>query len=206
MPVNSSESYVVVTIDDVDIENRLAYVFDKTGGTFIASFRSSAAGILYIPAQGEHWTAIRIGYGWSLDKRLDTPTEHSEVVSSMSPGDVRVGTGGTTMLSTDNLLINSDPLGVAAVDAFDTDGIEDGFLLEYAPVSIASVQVYLAGLLVDPRTYSVVDNAVLFTSPPAAGVLVVYYQANPGTLDGVDGINEPYPDSPEAYPEEMFPD
>lgn len=103
---------VVIRIDEVDIPNRAVHGYDKTNVLIVATFRETANGILYVPAQKERWIAERQGQGqWRLVTRLDSADQQAYVESTLGPGDMRIaaeniyftgtvhGVGGGTVTS-----------------------------------------------------------------------------------------------------------
>lgn len=86
----ASGTYIVVTIDEVDLANRLVHALDKTNSTFQCTFREGTPGWFYIPQTSEQWTAILIGKTWHLDKLLDTPDQQTWAAANLQPGDVRI--------------------------------------------------------------------------------------------------------------------
>ena len=100
--------YIVVMIDDVDLANRIVHAYDKTQVRYQISFRETPSGILLIPKQGDQWLAIRRGWIWYLQSKLDTADEHQDAVNTMLPGDMRIK--GETIRIDGDVVINGQPI------------------------------------------------------------------------------------------------
>lgn len=171
------QELIVVKIDQVDLANRQAHVTDKTDSPFIVSFRSTPGGIFHVPAQGEKWTAKRLGATWHLDQRLDSLDEHTWAVANMGAGDTRISSAGTLHLRTDVVEINDRSFGATVTDYFYSASL--GFTsvtLGGTPVSAETVQVFLNGVLVPLRIWTLSGRTLTFSTTMGAGDLTIYYQ------------------------------
>ena len=178
MAINKvTQEYIVVQIEQVDLDNRQVHVRDKTNAPFMASFRQHPAGILHVPAPGEKWTAKRLGNIWYLDQRLDTLTEHLWMAANMAAGDTKIY-GDTLWLEVESIKVNDRNLGPTVRDFFYEASV--GFTsvtLSAVPVSVESIQVYLNGVLAEPNIWTFSGRTLTFIPDMAAGHLVVYYQS-----------------------------
>ena len=173
-----SYSYIAGTIDDVDVENRLVWVFDKTKNRIQCTMRESAAGILRIPKQGEQWTLSRQSNfsPWILEKKLDSTTEHEAVIENMTPGDLRVSGSDTSsnVYVDGQLVINGNPPASGILQhEFFTGTSFSSITLQKAPGP--SPLVFLDGLLVAPPQWTVTGNILSFDPELLGENLSVYY-------------------------------
>lgn len=175
-PITPPQMQITVTIDEVDISTRTVHAHDKTNAPIQASFRTAPGAAMRIPAQGDLWTAQRIGFQWYLGERIDTVAEHAYANDSMGSGDTRLASDGTLHVLSDSIIFNGQPIGATTYEVFTADGISNTYNLEIAPVSAHSVQAFVNGLLVDPRGITVTGSTLTFLIPPPAGFFVVYYE------------------------------
>lgn len=167
--------YIVVKIAQVDITNRIAHCTDKTGAPIQVVFRLAAGGILHVPAPDEKWSAKKLGHTWHLAEKQDTLPEHQWVVDNMQPGDTRIS-GETLHVLSEGFEFNGQPIGATTYSVFTADGSLTSFALAATPVDIHTIQAFIGGVLIDPRTIRLSGATVSFLTAPAAGTLVIYYQ------------------------------
>jgi hypothetical protein len=141
-------------VDDVDMDARLVHARDRTGSRIQVSFRDQPGGITLVPSPGERWIAVRKGYSWFLDKRMDSAEEHEEL-AGYAPGDMRIMADGAVRIIGDSLTFNGLPVGSPPlVDVFEDPvlGFDAVTLSESALED--SIQVYINGLLIPASIYT----------------------------------------------------
>jgi hypothetical protein len=134
--------YIAVVIEDVDVPNRLVHAIDRTGSLIQISFRDQPGGIFYVPVQGEKWIAVRKGPVWQLESQM----EESDASLALKPGDMMIKGQSLSALG-----------GNIAQDYTDHVLLDGGYaaaVLTYAPLSAASIQIYLNGLLLVPDLWA----------------------------------------------------
>lgn len=181
MPAASLESYAILRIDEIDLDNRIVHCLDKTGSNVQAFFRDSPGGTFYVPKQGEQWTAKRIGYSWHLENRLDSLDEHQGAAGSLSPGDLRLS-AGQLQVTVEQIDLNGHPLGFTVYDSFLSGGTFNQVTLASSPVHKNSIMVFHNGSLLNPSTWTLGARVIRFVSPQSSGDIVVYYQTLASTF------------------------
>lgn len=172
-----------VTIDDVDLPNRIAHARDKTNVVIQVSFRDSPGGILHIPKQGERWVITRLGHGpWYLDTKLDSQDEHSHVKESMNPGDTRLSADSMHILN-NSAYMNNRGLGTTVKDNFYSSSPWTAATLSSDPATQESIHPMLNGILITPDLYKVVGRSITFNHTMAIGSLVITYQVWQSAMD-----------------------
>lgn len=175
MATPADHDYIVVLIDEVDIEKRMAWGIDKTNAKIPCSMTETIGGIWRIPNQGEFWTVERKGYIWYIDKKIDSSEEHTSAIDTLAPGDVRIsGTNeDSNIFITGNIAHNGHPLETnLEAQTFNSDNPFTEVTLSQIP--IGAVLVYLNGLLVDPSLWTITNKVITFTDPMGAGQVTVY--------------------------------
>ena len=133
---------ILVTINEVDVANRVVHARDKMDADLQISWRDTGGSMTAVPTAGERWTARREGYIWYLENRLATQDEH-EQIAELSPGDLALQTTGDLYLQADGdinlqgstvksetaLDIRREDEFVAALQTFHSDEIEPRFQL-----------------------------------------------------------------------------
>lgn len=176
---NQPYEYLTVRIDDVDQSQRVVHARDRTGAMYTVSYRDSTGGITLIPSNGEIWIAIRKGYTWFLDSRMDSADEDA-VLATYQPGDLRVQADGAIRMLGTSLTFNGHPVGGAGV----TDQFEHpatgytSVTLSQKPLEADKIAVYLNGLLLNSSLWTWDGNVTInFGSAMGeAGYLSVVYE------------------------------
>lgn len=193
------QNQIVLAIVEVDIPSRTAHCTDRTGASYMATFRTQG-GLFVVPNIGDNWVAQRIGWTWNLTTRLDSAADH-EFLTTLMPGDGRISLDGTLQMAVGAVTINAQPFGATTRDIFYPDGTVISWSLTSVPVHVHTVMAYENGLLVDPNRFVLSENVLTFVTDPPAGTLVVYYQQwqqvseDAGTVTGVAVIGQVYVDS-----------
>jgi hypothetical protein len=168
--------YLAVQIDDVDTTLRVAHAIDRTGTVLQISYRDQPGGIALVPSQGEQWIAVRKGYTWYLDRRIEGS---DTVFDGLGPGDMSISAPGT-------IWINGQPLSAIGGNIVQEE-VENAspfagyttHVLGYAPISDDNITVYLNGLLLWPSlwTYDEGTQTITFDADYGdIGVLLVRYE------------------------------
>lgn len=168
--------YLAVTIDDVDTSLRVAHAYDRTGTILQISYRDQAGGVALVPTQGEQWIAVRKGYTWFLDRRIETT---DSVFDGLGPGDMSISAPGT-------IYINGQPLSAIGGNIVQEE-VENAVAfagytthtLTYTPLGAESITVFLNGLLLWPSlwTYDAGTKTITFdTDYGDIGSLLVRYE------------------------------
>lgn len=181
----TGQTNIIVKIDQVDLDHRIAHAFDKTGAPIQVSWRQSAGGVTRIPNQGEKWTAQKVGFTWYLEDKLDSLDEHSYVQSSMQPGDTRLSADGTIHIKADAAHINGRGIAPVVHDTFNETSSFTSIVLASEVSTPESIMIFVNGLLVSP-VHWLIDNdnrTITFATAQAAGEVVVYYQTWAEALD-----------------------
>jgi len=162
--------YLAITIEDVDMENRLVHATDRTDSIIQISYRDHPGGVAVVPAQGQRWIAVRLGHTWFLDKQMDSE-EEQDVMAGYQPGDMRISTPGIIRIYGDELTFNDGPVGGAPTteeferpaDGFDTQ------LLAGTPAQPEGMQVYLNGLQLPDESWEFDEGTNTITFSPEVG-------------------------------------
>jgi hypothetical protein len=170
--------FIGVVVDEVDAAARSCSATDRTGAVLQVSFRDQSGGVAYVPSPGERWVAVRRGYQWFLDRRMDSEDEGT-ALAAYEPGDMRISAPGTIRVEAQQMTLNGAPLGATVTDEFEdpASGFASVALSEDADEQ--SIQVYLNGLLTPTAawTYDAPTRALTFS--PAlgeVGFLVAVYR------------------------------
>lgn len=174
---------IVVSIEDVDIPNRLCHCFDKTNGRIQVSWRDiPGGGLLRIPLQGETWTAVRQGFVWRLVGRLASLQEQQNIETQASPGDTSIYSpaGSAVRIHTPNFVVSGRSVGGTVVQTYTSDTGFSSIVLNSSPIP-PSIQIFVNGLLIPPTSWSFDGTGTItFTSTFGSGLgseCVVYYQS-----------------------------
>ena len=135
---------VTLRIDLVKPQDRSIVGVDKTGARIEASYRDVGAAFR-IPAGGEVWTAVRHGWVWFLDQRLDSIDEHDAMSANMQPGDTRLHAKGTVHMLAQAISVNGNPTGATMLDTFVTtldQAISKNYVLSAIPVHDHTISVF----------------------------------------------------------------
>lgn len=108
MAIKGASNYIIVTVDEVDISNRIVHCKDRTQSNIQCSFRDAPGGIFYIPNQGERWLARKIGNIFYLANKLDTTDDQTFMKANMLPGDARIS-AGQLFMNIDNFNFATTP-------------------------------------------------------------------------------------------------
>jgi len=174
----------VVTIDDIDITQRIAHCVDKHNGRLVCSFRESNA-LTEIPQPGQQWVAERVhGWEWQLTTRWESTPEHlqkagdpTQGIPAMSPGDGHLRLPGTLHIRSGAISVASmrnqaspKPMGATYMQRYVGNGGRQAFTLPQRWVHTDTIKFYVAGLLLDPASLSFDSCITAWTATtPVAG-------------------------------------
>lgn len=177
--VTPGQEYIVLEVDDVDVSTRMARCFDKTKAPLIASFRESPGGLLRIPANGERWTAKRLGWVWHLEAKLDSLVDHAFAQDNMTPGDARLQSDGALFIQMTSATMNGRGIGPDIRDTFYNDTGFDSVYLTSEAVSLMSTHPSLNGITLDSNLWTLGEDnrTISFHNTMGAGYMVVMYQS-----------------------------
>lgn len=141
MPLVGATNYAVVTVDEVDIVNRLFHAKDKTNSSFQVSFRESAGGFLQVPLLGEKWLIELIGKQWHITGRLDSLEDHQWMVDNMNPGDARIQANKLVIKASEIEIIGTEIVPIDSgrqVGVINSGSIEFSFTFPSIPHVVVS--------------------------------------------------------------------